>query len=195
MRLVVVNHVTLDGVMQSPGRADEDTRDGFGHGGWVAGVDDEAPARAVGARMGGAELLLGRRSYDDMLGSWNQRGGPFKEALNSMRKHVVSGDPEAELRWPNSELLHGDVPAAVRALRERDGANLVVMGSGELIRSALLPHGLVDELLLMIHPLVLGEGQSLFGSDDGEPAALRLIAVEATASGVIVAAYEPRLDG
>jgi dihydrofolate reductase len=191
MRIVVVNHLTLDGVMQSPGRADEDTRGGFGHGGWAVGTDDNALARAVGERMGGAELLLGRRSYDDMLGSWNERGGPFKEALNGVRKHVVSGDRGVELRWPNSDLIHGDVPAAVRELRGREGTNLVVMGSGELIRSALLPHGLVDELLLMIHPLVLGEGQSLFGSG-GEPAALRLTAVEATESGVIVAAYEPR---
>lgn len=189
MRVVVVNHLTLDGVMQSPGRADEDTRGGFGHGGWAVGADDEALMRAVGERMRGAELLLGRRSYDDMLGSWNERGGPFKEALNAMPKHVASGDAEAEVRWPNSELVHGDVPTAVRELRDREGANLVVMGSGELIRSALLPHGLVDEFLLMIHPLVLGEGQTLFGAG-GDPVSLRLIEAEATASGVIVAAYE-----
>jgi dihydrofolate reductase len=194
VRVVVINHLTLDRVMQSPGRADEDTRDGFGRGGWAAGPDDEDLARAIGRRMGGAELLLGRRSYDDMLGTWNERGGPFKEALNAMPKHVVSADPDTELRWPNSALLRGDVPTAVRELRGREGGNLVVMGSGELIRSALLPHGLVDELLLLIHPLVLGEGQTLFGRG-GEPTALRLIDAEATASGVIVAAYEPHPDG
>lgn len=190
MRVTVVNHVTLDGVMQSPGRPDEDTRDGFDRGGWAANVDDEALQGAVGRRMGGAELLLGRRSYDDMLASWNRKGGPFKDALNGMAKHVASRDPGADLRWPNSDLLGADVPAAVAELRDREGGNLVVMGSGELIRTALLPSGLVDEFLLMIHPLVFGAGRRLFG--DGDVAAeFRLLEAESTKSGVIVAAYEP----
>jgi dihydrofolate reductase len=190
MRVIVINHLTLDGVMQGPGREDEDTRGGFDHGGWAAGADDEALARKVGSRMAGAELLLGRRSYDDMLASWNSRGGPFKDALNAMRKHVVSGDPEVELPWPNSTLVSGDVPAVLRELRNRDGGNLVVMGSGELIRSALIPHGLIDEFLLMIHPLVFGEGQRMFDAG-GASLGLHLIDAETMPSGVIVAAYEP----
>jgi dihydrofolate reductase len=130
VRVVVINHLTLDGVMQGPGREDEDTRDGFAYGGWAVGADDEAIAQAVGRRMSGAQLLLGRRSYDDMLTSWNSRGGPFKDALNKMRKHVVSRNPDAKLEWPNSELVCGDLPEAVRGLRGREGGNLVVMGSG-----------------------------------------------------------------
>jgi dihydrofolate reductase len=191
MKLIVVNHVSLDGVMQSPGRPDEDTRDGFEHGGWATGrAEDEALAAAIGERMAGAELLLGRRSYEDMLASWNERGGPFKEALNAMRKHVVSHDPEAELPWPNSTLLGGDAAAAVEKLKGEGEGNLVAMGSGELIRTALLPAGLVDELLLMIHPLVLGRGRRLF-NEDGDLAALELLSAEPVATGVIAAAYRP----
>jgi dihydrofolate reductase len=191
VRRVVINHLSLDGVMQSPGRADEDTRGGFRHGGWATAASDEALQGAVGERMGaaGSALLLGRRSYEDMLASWNERGGPFKDGLNAMSKHVASRDPATELSWPNSSLLGGDVPAGVGDLKRGDGGNLVVMGSGELVRS-LLPHGLVDELLLMIHPLVLGSGTHLF--DDGDDAAgLRLLSARPTATGVILAAYAP----
>jgi dihydrofolate reductase len=191
MKLVVVNHVSLDGVMQSPGRPDEDTRDGFGHGGWAtARGEDEALAKAVGERMAGAELLLGRRSYEDMLASWNERGGPFKEALNAMRKHVVSRDPATALTWPNSTLLGGDVADEVSRLKREGEGNLVAMGSGELFRTALLPAGLVDELLLMIHPLVLGRGRRLF-DDEGDLAKLELVSAEPVATGVIAAAYRP----
>jgi dihydrofolate reductase len=188
VRLIVVNHVSLDGVMQGPGRRDEDTRGGFEHGGWANRDDDEAMAAAVGERMAGAELLLGRRSYEDMLQAWNAKGGPYKEALNGMRKHVVSRDPDTELAWPNSSLVSGDVPAAIANLKQEREGSLVLMGSGELLRTALFPHGLVDELLLMIHPLVFGRGTRLFG-DDGGLAKLELISGEPSPSGVIVAAY------
>ncbi len=190
MRVVVINHLSLDGVMQAPGRADEDTRDGFERGGWATERSDEMVTAAVGERMGapGSGLLLGRRSYERMLGGWNERGGPFKEALNAADKYVASHYPEAELRWPNSTLLSGDVPAAVAELRERQGGNLVVMGSGELIRS-LLPEGLVDELLLMIHPLVLGHGRRLF--EPGDAAELSLREATPSPSGVLLAAYGP----
>lgn len=191
MRVVVVNHVTLDGVMQGPGRPDEDTRDGFDHGGWAEGAEDPAAIEAIGARMStpGGGMLLGRRSYEDMLRSWNQRGGPYKDALNAADKYVASSDPDLELEWPNSTLLHGDVPAAVAELRNRDGGNLVIMGSGVLIRS-LLPHGLIDEFLLMLHPLVLGSGRRLF-EDDDQLVQLRLTGCEGTESGVVIVSYEP----
>ena len=130
MRVVVVNHVTLDGVMQGPGRPDEDTRDGFRHGGWADG-SDPAIGEAMGKRMGdGFAWLFGRRSYDDMLSHWNEVGGPFKDGLNNTQKYVASSHPDADLPWPNSTLLSGDVPAAVAALREPPGGNLVIMGSG-----------------------------------------------------------------
>ena len=191
MQIVVVNHLTLDGVMQGPGRADEDTRGGFTQGGWAAARTDDVMMAAVGRYLGDptSELLLGRRSYDSMLSSWNDQGGPFKDSLNAKPKHVASTDPDAQLAWPNSTLIHGDVPAAVAALKQRSGGLLVMMGSGELIRS-LLPHGLIDELLLMIHPVVLGSGHRLF-RQNGTGAELRLTDSQTTSSGVILATYVP----
>ncbi|HEV7482473.1 MAG TPA: dihydrofolate reductase family protein [Solirubrobacterales bacterium] len=191
MRIVVINHITLDGVMQGPGRPDEDTRGGFVHGGWAARRSDPMLVEATGERMGQPDggLLLGHRSYEDMLATWNEKGGPFKEGLNATPKYVVSSSPTTQLEWPNSTLLHGDVPARVAELKEREGGNLAIMGSGRLIRS-LLPRGLIDEYLLMIHPLLLGSGQRLF--DRGDPfAELRLLSATATPTGVIVAAYRP----
>ena len=127
--------------MQGPGRPDEDTRNGFDQGGWGGAAEDPVVLDAIGERLGpeSGGLLLGRRSYDDMLGAWNERGGPFKEALNAATKYVASKTPETELRWPNSILLSGDVPGQVAGLKGQAGGNLVIMGSGELIRS-LLPH-------------------------------------------------------
>jgi len=191
VRLVVINHVTLDGVMQAPGRADEDTRGGFRHGGWAVPRNDDVMARALGQRMGRPDggLLLGRRSYEQMLGSWNARGGPYKDALNNAPKHVVSSNPATKLDWPNSTLVHGDVPAAVAELKQGSTGDLVIMGSGQLIRS-LLPHELIDEYLLLIYPLVLGSGQRLFEPDD-HVTNLRLVDSTTTTKGVLIATYEP----
>jgi dihydrofolate reductase len=191
MRTVAIEHLSLDGVMQGPGHADEDRRGEFSQGGWAAGADDPKVTAAIGERMAtpGGGLLLGRRSYEGMLSGWNERGGPYKDALNAATKYVVSHSPETYLAWPNSTLLSGDVPAAVRELRTREGGDLVIMGSGELIR-ALLPHGLVDELLLIIHPLVLGEGLRLFEHGSGT-VSLRLTGCEPVAGGVILATYVP----
>lgn len=190
MRVVVVNHVTLDGVLQGPGRPDEDTRGGFRHGGWASDASqDPALGEAMGARMGeGFSWLFGRRSYDDMLGHWNEVGGPFKDGLNNTRKYVASSDDDTELPWPSSTLLSGDVPAGVAKLREQPGGNLVVMGSGALVRS-LLPHGLVDELFLIVHPLVLGSGRRLFGPDD-DVTRLRLVDCTHTRGGILLTTYE-----
>ena len=189
MRVLVVNHVTLDGVLQGPGRPDEDPRDGFRQGGWAQpATGDPAIGAALGERMGqGFSWLFGRRSYEDMLGHWNEVGGPFKDGLNQTVKYVASSDPHAPLPWPNSRLLTGDVPAAVADLREQPGGNLVIMGSGQLIRS-LLPHGLVDELFLLIHPVVLGSGQRLFGPAH-DRRSLTLIDCTATPTGIIMATY------
>jgi dihydrofolate reductase len=191
MRIVVINHLTLDGVMQSPGRPDEDTRDGFSHGGWAIPGNDAAMFQAVGERMAkpGGGMLLGRRSYEDMLASWNAKGGPFKDGLNNTPKYVASCSSATRLEWPNSTLVHGDIPAAVAELKGNSGGNLVIMGSGKLIRS-LIPHGLIDEYLLMIHPLVLGSGKRLF-EHHGHVARLKLIGSTATTTGVILATYQP----
>jgi dihydrofolate reductase len=172
--------------MQAPGAPDEDTRDGFRHGGWATAGSDETVQQAIGrhqSERASGGLLLGRRSYEGMLAGWNERGGPFRDALNNTPKYVVSRSPQTELRWPNSTLISGDIPAEVARL---DG-DLTIMGSGELIR-ALLPHGLIDELLLVIHPLVLGSGRRLFEADD-HVARLRLLESVVAPSGVIVARY------
>lgn len=191
MRLVVINHITLDGVMQAPGRPDEDTRAGFSHGGWAVPSNDEVMGHALAERMGKPDggLLLGRRSYEDMLAFWNAQGGPYKDALNSAPKYVASRSSATRLEWPNSTLLHGEIPAAVAELKQNSAGDLVIMGSGELIRS-LLPHGLIDEYLLMIHPLVLGCGQRLFDHGD-HLAKLRLRSSTPTTTGVIIATYQP----
>lgn len=191
MRIVVINHLTLDGVMQAPGRPDEDTRGGFTHGGWAMPGNDQAMFHAIGERMSKPEggLLLGRRSYEDMLATWNARGGPFKDGLNSTPKYVISSSAATRLEWPNSILVHGDIPEAVAKLKQTSGGNLIIMGSGRLIRS-LAPHGLIDEFLLMIHPLVLGSGERLF-EHPSQVARLHLVDSTATSAGVILATYQP----
>jgi dihydrofolate reductase len=183
-----MNGVSLDGVMQGPGRPDEDTRDGFEHGGWAIPYSDEAMVAKMGERMGeDRAFLFGRRTYEQLLASWNARGGPFKDALNDTRKYVASSDPAARLNWPNSTLLHGDVPAAVTDLKESSGTNLVIMGSGVLIGS-LMAADVIDEYLLMIAPVVLGTGRRLFAG--GTHALLRLIDSSTTSTGIVMATYE-----
>lgn len=190
MKIVVLNNVSLDGVMQAPGRADEDTRGGFSRGGWATqGVDQPDPEvlAALGERMSRSDgLLLGRRTYEDLLTTWNSRGGPFKDALNAARKYVVSHTLTEPLPWPNSTLLSGDVVDAVAELRSRPGRELHVMGSGQLIET-LVAHQLVDEFLLIIFPVVLGQGRRLFSGDDYVK--LGLVNALATSSGVVIATY------
>jgi dihydrofolate reductase len=191
-KVIVMNQLTLDGVMQGPGRPDEDTRDGFEHGGWAVPYGDEATVTKMGERMGGDRaLLFGRRTYEDLLASWNAQGGPFKDALNNARKYVASSNPTARLGWPNSTLLHGDVPAAVADLKQSSGTKLVIMGSGVLIGS-LMAANLIDEYLLMIHPLVLGTGRRLF--PEGVQVHLRLADSLITSTGVVIASYELTRD-
>jgi len=191
MRVVVINHVTLDGVMQAPGRADEDTRGGFTHGGWSPPYGDAAMGAAMGARLtqsGG--LLLGRRTYEDLLGYWNtQSDNPFTDPLNHAAKYVASTTLAEPLPWPNSTLLKGDIIDAVRDLKTRPGRDLHILGSGALIQT-LMRHDIIDEYMLTIHPLVLGSGRRLF--DDGGPSnELRLTDSTTTSTGVIVATYRP----
>jgi dihydrofolate reductase len=196
-RIVVMNHVTLDGVMQGPGRADEDTRGGFTQGGWAnrSVTPEDATGKTMGERMaaggGLAGWLFGRRTYEDLLASWNARGGPFKDALNNTPKYVASTTASEPLPWPNSTLLRGDTVDAVRALKAQAGGVLAIMGSGVLIGS-LMAADLIDEYLLMIHPLVLGTGRRLFPA--GAHVSLRLTGSVTTAAGVVVATYEPARD-
>jgi dihydrofolate reductase len=186
-RVIVMNSVTLDGVMQGPGRPDEDTRDGFSHGGWATQYADDAMVAKMGERMGeDRAFLFGRRTYEQLLTSWNARGGPFRDALNETRKFVASSNPATTLEWPNSTLLHGDVAAAVADLKQSSAGNLVIMGSGVLIAS-LIAAGLIDEYLLMIAPLVLGSGRRLFPA--GVRVSLRLVESVNTRTGVVISTY------
>jgi dihydrofolate reductase len=192
-RIYVANHVSLDGVIQVPGRADEDARGAFSRGGWAGAGMNDAVAAALQERVaqaGGMRLLLGHRSYDDMLGYWNTQDSPFKHGLNAAQKYVVSRSPATELSWPNSTLLTGAVVDEIRALRREPGVDLCVMGSGELVRT-LLDHGLVDELQLFIHPLLLGKGGGMF-PEGGIPRRLEQIRCDATSTGILIAHY--RLD-
>jgi dihydrofolate reductase len=142
----------------------------------------------MGERMGeDRAFLFGRRTYEQLLSSWNVRGGPFKAALNDADKFVASRSPATKLEWPNSTLLHGDVPAAVAELKEKSPMNLVIMGSGVLIGS-LMAADVIDEYLLMIAPVVLGTGRRLFG--EGVQATVRLTESVATDKGVVLATYE-----
>jgi dihydrofolate reductase len=187
-KVIVMNWVTLDGVMQSPGRPDEDTRDGFEHGGWATPYSNQAIGAAMGERMGrDYAWLFGRWSYEELLASWNAQGGPFRDALNNAQKYVATSNPATRLEWPNSTLAHGDVPATVADLKQSSGANLVIMGSGVLIGS-LMAADLIDEYLLMIAPLVLGSGRRMF--TDGAQASLRLVDSRSTSTGALIAIYE-----
>jgi dihydrofolate reductase len=196
-RIVAMNHVTLDGVMQGPGRPDEDTRGGFTLGGWgsLSVTPGDAAGQAMGERMtaggGLAGWLFGRWTYESLLSTWNDRGGPFKDALNNSPKYVASTTLEEPLPWPNSTLLRGDIPHALRALKAQTSGVLAIMGSGVLIGS-LMAANLIDEYLLMIHPLVLGTGRRLF--PEGAHVFLRLTDSVITATGVMIATYEPARD-
>ncbi len=188
-RVIVMNGISLDGVMQSPGRPDEDTRDGFEYGGWAVPYGDDAMVAKMGERMGeDRAFLLGRWSYEQLLTTWNARGGPFKDAFNNSQKYVASHNPETRLDWPNSTLICGDVPAAVADLKHSESANLVIMGSGVLIGS-LMAADVIDEYLLIIAPIVLGSGRRLFAGDTHAP--LRLLECSTTSTGVVAAVYEP----
>jgi dihydrofolate reductase len=196
-RIVVMNHVTLDGVMQGPGAADEDTRGGFTQGGWASRsvTPNDAAGKAMGERMaaggGLAGWLFGRRTYESLLASWNAQGGPFKDALNNTPKYVASTTLEEPMPWPNSTLLRGDVVDAIRELNAQSGGVLAIMGSGVLIGS-LMAANLIDEYLLMIHPLVLGTGRRLFPENVHMP--LRLTDSVTSDTGVVIATYEPAKD-
>jgi dihydrofolate reductase len=189
-KLAVTNHLTLDGVMQAPGRPDEDPRGGFEHGGWAAPNNDEVMGRVMGERMAkGGPLLLGRRTYEDFYGFWPAQGdNPFTEVLNNVQKYVASTTLSEPLPWSNSTLLKTDVAEAVAELKDQSDRDIGVLGSGELCQS-LMRHGLIDEYVLMIHPLVLGSGRRFF--PEGGPAGdLRLVDTVTTTTGVVIATYE-----
>lgn len=191
-KVIVIEHLTLDGVMQAPGHPDEDSRDGFQHGGWANRSQDPAMQEVMGAHMSSAwSLLAGRTTYERFADYWpKQAPNPFTEALNRVQKYVASTTLTEPLPWQHSTLLKGDAAVAVARLKEDLDENLVVFGSGVLVRS-LLPRNLVDEFVLLIHPLVLGSGRRLFPSSGSDLFAFRLIDSATTATGVMIGTYQP----
>jgi dihydrofolate reductase len=190
-KVVVTNSLTLDGVMQAPGRPDEDLRGGFDRGGWALPYNDEVMGQVVGAGMAqtGA-LLLGRRTYEDFASVWpDRKDNPFSEMLDNVNKYVASTTLAEPLPWKNSTLLAGDAADAVADLRQQPGNDIVILGSGELIQS-LQRRDLIDRYVLLIHPLVLGSGRRLF-PEGARLADLRLLDSVTTTTGVIIATYEP----
>ncbi len=187
-KLVVCTNLTLDGVMQAPARPDEDTRDGFTHGGRAAPYAAMAQAGEVFANAGA--LLLGRRTYEDFYDVWPKRvDSPISPWMNDIRKYVASTPLKEPLPWVNSVLLKGDVGKAVAALKRELEKDILIMGSGELVRSLMMDN-VIDELVLLIHPLVLGSGRRLFASDSPHTA-LSLVKSTATTNGVLIATYHP----
>jgi dihydrofolate reductase len=192
MRKVIVNEfLSLDGTAQAPGGPDEDTSGGFQHGGWHTQYGGgEGVAKLIGEAGG---FLLGRRTYELFAGYWPNVGEEvaptIADPMNTKPKHVASTTLTGPLEWQNSSPLEGDLADAVGALKAEDGGNLLVIGSTVLVHS-LLQHGLVDELRLMIDPVLVGGGKRLF-PDDGALRPLRLVDHEATSTGTIIATYAP----
>ncbi|GHO85062.1 dihydrofolate reductase family protein [Dictyobacter formicarum] len=188
-KVVVFTNLTLDGVMQAPGKPDEDRRGGFEHGGWAAAY--AAMAQAGDSKSYTNTLLLGRRTYEQFYSFWpHQTNNPYTEMLNNTQKYVASTTLKEPLPWINSTLLKGDAAEAMSTLKQESDKNFLIMGSGVLIQS-LMRRNLIDEYVLLIHPLVLGSGRRLF-PDGGAFAALRLVGTKTTDNGVVIATYLPR---
>ncbi|HET7855999.1 MAG TPA: dihydrofolate reductase family protein [Gaiellaceae bacterium] len=194
MRKVIVDEfMSLDGVVQAPGGEDEDTSGGFQHGGWsMQYIDEAAMNRVVGGIVETGGFLLGRRTYEIFAAYWpnaSEEEQVIAEPMNTKPKYVASTTLSDPLDWQNSTVLQGDVAEAVAALKEEDGGDLHVIGSTQLVQT-LIDNDLVDELRLMIDPLVLGGGKRIF-RDDGKLRALRLVDGEVTPAGAILATYAP----
>lgn len=193
MRKLIVNEwMTLDGVVQAPAYADEDTSGGFQHGGWHTPYFDDRSLRWVIDNVRGAGgFVLGRGTYELFASHWpnaSPEEQALAEPLNELPKYVASTTLAEPLDWQNSTLLHGDLGEAVRALKAEDGGDLRAIGSPALVQT-LLERDLVDEVHLMIDPLILGGGKRLFPAT-GAPRPLRLVDSWVTATGAIIATYQ-----
>lgn len=188
-KITVFTNLTLDGVMQAPGRPDEDTRGDFKHSGW--GAPFAAMSEAGDSIAFTGALLFGRRTYEDFYSFWpNQKGNPFTEILNNVQKYVASTTLKEPLPWSNSTLLKGDAAKTVHQLKTENDKDLLIFGSGVLVQS-LMRTNLIDEYVLLIHPLILGSGRRLFPDDRGTFASFNLRGTKTTRKGVVIATYEP----
>jgi len=186
----VILNVTLDGVIQSPGRPDEDPRDGFTAGGWAEPFAAMQQPEAGEAFSGMGALLFGRWTYESFHAYWpGQSHSPFASLLNDIPKYVVSSTLSEPLAWNNSTLIGQETAAQLRRLKDSREFKIVVFGSGMLVRS-MLRWDIVDAVTLLIHPLILGSGRRLF-PDDGLFTVLNLLHAKTTGNGVVVASYQP----
>jgi dihydrofolate reductase len=189
MKVFAFVNLSLDGVMQSPARPEEDPRGGFKLGGWGAPYQAMTEAGEVMANVGG--LLVGRWTYEQFHKVWPEtKESPFSAWMDNIQKYVASRTLKEPLPWTNSTLLKGDAVDAVEELKKKPGKDLVIMGSGVLIQS-LMKRNLIDEYVLLIHPLILGIGRRLF-SGGGVPVSLELVKSKTTNKGVIIATYRPK---
>jgi len=194
MGLVVMDFMSLDGVVQAPGGPDEDADGGFSHGGWsMPFFDPETMGAAIGETMESTEaLLFGRRTWQSMASAWPERAGdPFADRMNTIEKYVVSASlaPEDMERWNNSALLPSEnVAGGVAALKARGGGDLQVWGSAQLVRT-LVSENLVDAYILMIEPILLGGGKRIF-PNGGIARTLALRNVIQSPTGVLIATYD-----
>ena len=187
-RLKVTTFLTLDGVMQAPGGPEEDETGGFPHGGWSFGYWDETVDKDMASFMGRPfDLLIGRKTYEIFNAFWPKSTDPGADVLNNARKHVASRTLKS-VDWNNSTLIKGDVAKYVAELKQTDGPEIQVHGSGDLIQT-LLKNDLVDEFHLMTFPVVLGTGKRLF-ADGAMPVGLKVMSVKTSGSGVVIANYE-----
>jgi dihydrofolate reductase len=190
-KIVVMEWITLDGVVQAPGHPDEDRDGGFEHGGWhLHYFDDTSREWVVKGYAEAGGFLFGRRTYENLAAYWphaSEEEQVIAEPLNTKPKYVASRTLLGPLEWQNSTVLTGDVAQAVLALKQEDGRDLHVIGSPQLAQT-LAEHDLVDEYRLMIDPLIVGGGKRLFG-DSTAPKPLRLVESKATSTGAILARY------
>ncbi|MDH6151786.1 MULTISPECIES: dihydrofolate reductase family protein [Paraburkholderia] len=189
---IVSMSLSLDGVAQSPGAPEEDASGDFRLGGWIVPYADEAVGASVHHLLAQPfELLLGRCTYDIFASYWpyvpaDSRNRDMADQFNQVRKHVATHRSDT-LDWHNSHALTGDLADAIRALKLQDGADLLTFGSGDMVRQ-LLAAGLVDELQLLIYPVILGHGKRLFGND-AQASAFTLAHATSTPSGVLITRY------
>jgi dihydrofolate reductase len=194
-KLIVAAFISLDGVIQAPGAPEEDLSGEFRLGGWIVPYADEAIGQDLQDLLSlPFELLLGRRTYDIFAAYWprvpvDSGSHAIADRFNSVSKHVATHRSDT-LDWQNSQALEGDLADAIRALKQQDGANLLTFGSGDLVRQ-LLAAGLVDELRLLIYPLILGRGKHLFG-DNAQASAFTLSYSTSTPGGVLITRYVRR---
>jgi len=189
--LRVIEFLSLDGVLQSPGAPDEDTEGGFQHGGWQRPYFDDVLGATAAEGMAATDAyLFGRKTYDKMAAHWPTApdDDPYARHLNTTPKYVASTTLQ-RVEWQNSTLIEGDVADAVAELKEQPGQNIAVLGSGQLVQT-LIEHDLVDEYFLAVFPIVLGSGKRLFREAD-RARRLSLVDSKATSTGGVMLTYRP----